>query len=66
MSHLDDTIWCAGCGTEICWGSYVINNQDFCCQDCALGFSCKCSKTTELEDEYRDAATPQESIHPGD
>ncbi len=55
MSHLEDTIWCSGCGTEITWTPYIIDDQVFCCQNCAYGFSCECGAMMDGEDEYRDA-----------
>jgi hypothetical protein len=58
MTRSEDTIWCDGCGTEILWSPYVHHHQDFCCQDCAQGISCKCSETMDWDDEYRDAASP--------
>jgi hypothetical protein len=56
MSHSENTIWCDGCGTEITWVPYVIESQEFCCQNCAYGLSCKCGETMEWDDEYRDAS----------
>ncbi len=64
MSRLDDTVWCAGCGTEICWGCYGTNNQNYCCQDCALGFSCTCENALEWDEDYRDVTTLEVAIYP--
>ena len=58
MSHSEDTIWCDGCGIEIRWAPYVIETQDFCCQNCAYGLSCDCGETMDWDEEYRDATTP--------
>ena len=65
MSDFENTIWCAGCGTEIVYLPYVIQNQDFCCQDCALGVTCQCGRALEREEDYRDQTTANESIYPG-
>jgi hypothetical protein len=58
MSREVDIIWCDGCGTEITWVPFVIETQDFCCQNCAYGLSCQCGDTMDWDDEYRDSATP--------
>lgn len=57
MSRSEDTIWCSGCGTEISWVPYVIDDQDFCCQNCAHGFLCECGEIMDWEEEYRDIST---------
>jgi hypothetical protein len=58
MSDFDETIWCTGCGVEILFTPYVKNQQHYCCQDCALGFSCDCGQAMEREENYRDAKLP--------
>ena len=60
MSRSEDTNWCDGCGTEIRWAPFVVENQEFCCQNCSYGLACKCSETMEWDEEYRDlgSATP--------
>ena len=58
MSHSEDTIWCDGCGTEIRWVPYVIDNHNFCCQNCAYGLSCECGEIMDWEEEHRDATAP--------
>lgn len=65
MSRSDDTIWCDGCGTEILWSPYVLDGQDFCCQDCAYGIACTCGDTMDWDEEYRDAATPTSTTYSG-
>jgi hypothetical protein len=55
MSRFEDTVWCSGCGIEITWIPYIIDDQEFCCQNCAYGFSCDCGAMMDWEDEYRDA-----------
>ena len=54
MAGYGNTIWCDGCGAEILYRPYFVNENVFCCQDCALGFSCKCSRTLEWEEDYRE------------
>ena len=63
MSDFANTIWCAGCGAEILYSPHVVNKNDFCCQDCALGFSCKCGRASEREEDYREKSTIIEAIH---
>ena len=58
MSRSEDTIWCDGCGTEIRWAPYVMDSQEFCCQNCAYGLSCKCGETMDWDEEYRDTTSP--------
>lgn len=65
MTDFDNTRWCAGCGAEILYTPYVVNHQNYCCQDCALGFSCECGRAMEREDDFRDADLPLEAIYPG-
>lgn len=65
MSDFEDTLWCAGCGTEIIFSPFMTNNQVFCCQDCALEIKCNCGRAMEREDDYRDATASIESIYPG-
>lgn len=64
MSDFYDTIWCASCGAEILHVPYVIHQQNYCCQDCALGFSCQCGQAMEREEDYRDADLPLEAVYP--
>jgi hypothetical protein len=55
MTRSEDTIWCDGCGTEILWSPYIVQQQDFCCQDCASGIPCKCAEIMDWDDEYQNA-----------
>ena len=64
MSRSENTIWCDGCGVEIYWVPFVFEDQEFCCQECAVGISCDCG-TLEWEDEYRDTAAPLSSSYSG-
>ena len=66
MSEYVDTSWCAGCGAEIFHAPYVAKNQNYCCQNCALGYACHCGQAMEREDDYRDADSPVQSIFPGE
>jgi hypothetical protein len=58
MSHSEEIIWCDGCGTEIYWVPYVIENQDFCCYQCAYGLTCQCGDTFDWDEEHRDVTRP--------
>ena len=64
MSDFENTIWCAGCGTEILYRPYIINQQVFCCQDCAFGIVCRCGKVLEWDEDYRKPTNSTESIYP--
>lgn len=65
MSDSNNTIWCSGCGAEILYIPYVLNQKNYCCQDCALGFACQCGRAMERGDDYRDADLPMESSYSG-
>jgi hypothetical protein len=49
MVRYRDTLWCDGCGVEICWEPEVIADQEFCCKACSMGEKCSCEG---LEEEY--------------
>jgi hypothetical protein len=53
MTHIDEVIWCKGCGVEITWGAVVRGEEKYCCLDCADGLECDCGVRMELEDERR-------------
>lgn len=66
MSRSEGVIWCDGCGVEITWvpivkrGDKAGNKKEYCCEECLLGFKCRCGERMELEDEYRLATgTPE-------
>ncbi len=42
-----DTLWCDGCGVEICWVPTVRGQHSYCCQNCLLGEDCDCDKYQE-------------------
>jgi hypothetical protein len=65
MSDFHETLWCAGCGTEILYSPYVLNRKNYCCQDCAFGYTCECSRAMEREDDYRNAVLPQDEAYQG-
>ena len=54
MSFSDETRWCIGCGTEIRWPAFVVNEKEYCCQDCAHGMNCKCRADMEWDEDYRE------------
>ena len=66
MTDFDNTIWCAGCGAEILQAPYVVNHQNFCCQNCAQGYTCKCGQAMERKEDYRDDDLPLQSHYPGE
>jgi len=54
MAGFENIIWCDGCGAEILYRPYLVNKNVFCCQDCAQGFSCKCTRSMEWKEDYRE------------
>lgn len=44
MTRIHETIWCDGCGVEILWPALVVDNHDYCCQDCLEGYRCECGE----------------------
>jgi len=64
MSEFEDTIWCTGCGVEILYSPYVVNQQKYCCQDCALGFACKCGQAIERQEDFWIPDHPLGSTYP--
>jgi len=51
MKRVQDVLYCSGCGAEIPGAPVVLDNQDYCCRDCAEGRPCDCALV--FEDEYR-------------
>ena len=51
--YSQETLYCAGCGTEIIWSPFLLNELKFCCQDCAQSIVCKCRETMDWQNEYR-------------
>ena len=49
-----ETIWCAGCGTEVCWPPYLLRGNVYCCRDCAAGLPCDCHLSMEWEDDRQE------------
>ena len=62
MSRSEGVVWCDGCGVEIIWAPYrpvgvrEQSNQDYCCENCFKGLSCRCGERMEMDDERRDAS----------
>ena len=65
MAYSEMTLWCDGCGREILWIPYVVHKKEFCCQDCAFGFTCQCGESIEWEEDYRDTVTTIPITHFG-
>ena len=49
-----ETLWCVGCGTEICWPPTILHGKVYCCRDCAVGLSCDCHLSMEWEDDRQE------------
>jgi hypothetical protein len=49
MARIPNTnlVVCDGCGVEITWTPVVVNQRQFCCQDCAAGRPCQCDYPPE-------------------
>ena len=52
MTHLDETIWCDGCGVEIDGPPVVVGKNHYCCKDCSQGLKCSCLNWAEEEDDH--------------
>ncbi len=53
MAHIESTVFCDGCGTEITWTPFMRHEKEYCCEDCAHGIPCSCGDLMELGDEVR-------------
>ena len=53
MVKLEETVFCDGCGVEILLAPFTKNRQEYCCEDCAQGYECKCGERMELEEPGR-------------
>lgn len=55
MVKVEDTHFCDGCGVEIGLSPVVVvkDHQEYCCQDCAQGYQCKCGERMELDQRRR-------------
>jgi len=65
MVRYKDTLWCDGCGIEVCWEPVEKNRLFFCCQNCLDGEKCECGVNEEdyqLEDQTITIDT-QSTIH---
>lgn len=51
MAHIEGTVFCDGCGTEITWAPIVFHNKEFCCEDCAHQLPCDCGNRMELGED---------------
>ncbi|NLG71469.1 MAG: hypothetical protein GX495_05435 [Chloroflexi bacterium] len=47
MARIEDTLICDGCGIEILAAPYIVNDQHYCCKDCADGLQCSCRPEVE-------------------
>lgn len=50
MVRIEDTVWCDSCGVEITWVPLVVDERDYCCENCYKGFACECNQRMEDED----------------
>ena len=49
MTKIEDTVFCDGCGVEIPLAAVIKDHLEYCCEDCAQGYECKCGEEMELE-----------------
>lgn len=50
MVKLEDTVFCDGCGVEILLAPVIKSRLEYCCEDCAQGYECKCGERMELDE----------------
>ena len=50
MVRIEETLFCDGCGVEIPLSSVVKDGRDYCCEDCAKGYKCKCDEDLDLDE----------------
>ena len=53
MVKLEDTFFCDGCGAEILLAPVMKERHEYCCEDCAQGYECKCGERMELDETGR-------------
>ncbi len=62
MAKIQDSVFCDGCGIEVTWTPYYQNpahnipgvrRSEYCCQDCAQGYRCRCGERMLLEEDRR-------------
>lgn len=62
MAKIQGSVFCDNCGVEITWTPYYLTpktpqpgyrRSEYCCQECAEGYRCKCSERALLEEERR-------------
>jgi len=59
MKFSDDTVFCDGCGVEVCWSPVIMHDPiifkiyHYCCDECLDGLTCKCGERFEIEDDRR-------------
>lgn len=59
MVHYHDTLWCDGCGVEICWKPIQKDQRSYCCGRCLNGEVCNCAESLE---EYPNRISNQSRI----
>ncbi len=62
MDQAEETIWCNGCGAEITWGGFAIDNHIYCCKDCFNGLPCKCGERMDIDSDRRSGTSSPEPI----
>lgn len=62
MAKIQGAVFCDNCGVEVSWTPYYIiptihepgkRRGEYCCQECAEGYRCKCTERALLEEEDR-------------
>jgi hypothetical protein len=69
MAKIQGATFCDNCGVEITWTPHYVNppapqagvrRGEYCCQDCADGYRCKCGERMLLEEDRRQQDLPVE------
>lgn len=53
MTLNPEFVYCQGCGVEVTWSPFLVNNIVYCCEDCSRGIECRCAERMELNDDDR-------------
>jgi len=65
MIWREEMTWCDGCGVEITWGSVVIEERSYCCQECTRGYACACGERMEMDEDLRNSGAESAPIQTG-
>jgi hypothetical protein len=66
MVKIENTLFCDGCGVEIPLSPVIKDQREYCCEDCAQGYQCKCGERMELEMQRRAGGSGVDILDEGD